>query len=71
MFSITRSAVFYVAPDGLDINPGTLDLPFATIRRAQEFVSAGDTVFIRGGDYHVTESQISRVVQKRFARQKN
>jgi len=65
--SIVFSAVCYVAPDGLDTNPGTLDHPFATIQKAQEFASAGDTVFIRGGDYHITESQISRIEQNLFA----
>ena len=41
----------YVAPDGSDASPGTLDAPFATLERAQEAVKAGDTVWIRGGVY--------------------
>ncbi len=66
-FSFIHAAVFYVAPDGLDSNPGNMDQPFATIQRAQQFVNAGDTVFIRGGDYHITESDISRVERNLFA----
>jgi MYXO-CTERM domain-containing protein len=41
----------YVAPEGNDSNPGTLDKPFATIERAQMASAPGDTVFIRGGVY--------------------
>jgi hypothetical protein len=42
---------FYVAPDGDDDNPGTLESPFATVERGQMAASAGDTVLIRGGVY--------------------
>ena len=41
----------YVAPDGDDANPGSLDQPFATVERAQEAAAPGDTVWIRGGLY--------------------
>jgi hypothetical protein len=55
-----HAAEFFVAPDGSDSNPGTLDKPFATIQHAQEAVSPGDTVFIRGGSYSIPEDQIAR-----------
>jgi len=42
---------FYVATDGSDGNPGTLAAPFASIARGQQAASAGDTVWIRGGEY--------------------
>ncbi|WP_425399998.1 right-handed parallel beta-helix repeat-containing protein [Aeoliella sp.] len=42
---------FFVAVDGNDGNPGTIDLPFASIARGQEAAHAGDTVWIRGGVY--------------------
>lgn len=48
----------YVAPDGSDLNPGTIELPLATIGAAQSKVVGGDTVFLRGGTYKMTESQI-------------
>ncbi|HEV2478456.1 MAG TPA: right-handed parallel beta-helix repeat-containing protein [Puia sp.] len=53
------AAVFFVAPDGSDGNPGTKDKPFATVQRAQSAVRAGDTVYLRGGIYHLTEAQIA------------
>lgn len=53
-------AVFYVAPDGDDANPGTFSEPFATIARAQDAVSAGSTVYFRGGTYAIQESEIAR-----------
>ena len=58
---------FFVAPDGDDTNPGTIDLPLASLQKAQEWVSPGDTVYIRGGIYEPTEEHISRVVQNLFA----
>ena len=48
---------YYVATDGKDDNSGSIGLPFATIQRAQDAVEAGDTVFIRGGKYKMTENQ--------------
>ncbi|HMJ53753.1 MAG TPA: right-handed parallel beta-helix repeat-containing protein [Polyangiaceae bacterium] len=46
-----RAATFYVAPNGSDTNPGTEMQPFATIAQGQTAASAGDTVYIRGGEY--------------------
>src|SRR4051794_4895855 len=40
------AADFFVAPAGDDHNPGTLDKPFATVQRAQDAASPGDTVFL-------------------------
>lgn len=54
------SAEFYVAPNGLDTQPGTQAQPFATIQRAQLAVKPGDTVIIRGGKYRMREDQIAR-----------
>lgn len=54
------AAVYYVAVDGNDSNPGTKSKPFATVQKAQSAVSPGDTVYIRGGTYHMTEAQIAR-----------
>ena len=45
------AAEFYVHPDGSDADPGTIETPFATVTRAQEAASPGDTVWIRGGEY--------------------
>jgi hypothetical protein len=54
------AAEFYVAPDGSDAAAGSKAAPFASLARAQAAVSAGDTVWIRGGTYAVTEAQIAR-----------
>ena len=55
--SITESAFgksYYVATDGSDNNPGTLEKPFASLMKAQESADPGDTVFIRGGIYKIS-----------------
>lgn len=54
-----RAAEFFVAPDGRDDNSGTIDAPFASIMRAQQEVAPGDTVWVRGGEYRVSEADIS------------
>lgn len=58
---------WYVAPNGDDTSAGSLEQPFATIQRAQQSVAPGDIVFIRGGTYRMTESQIA-VRRGQFAR---
>jgi hypothetical protein len=54
------SSVYYVSPDGKDENPGTKSQPFASLQKAQSVLLPGDTVYIRGGTYHLSESQIAR-----------
>jgi hypothetical protein len=44
---------YYVATTGADSNAGTLDKPFATLRKAVNTAVAGDTVWIRGGTYSI------------------
>ena len=63
VFTVVRcadAADFFVASDGKDSNPGTLDQPFATIQCAQDAASPGDTVYIRGGTYRIRPDQIAR-----------
>ena len=57
---LAAAANFCVAPDGNDANPGTKERPFASLQRAQQAVSPGDTVFIRGGTYAMKEADIAR-----------
>jgi hypothetical protein len=52
-----RADDHYVAPDGNDANPGTLDQPFATVERAEMAAAAGDTVYLRGGVYRFSGTQ--------------
>lgn len=46
---------YYISPTGKDSNPGTEVLPFKTLGKISELtLSAGDTVYIRGGVYATT-----------------
>jgi hypothetical protein len=42
---------YYVSTTGSDSSPGSLAQPFATLAKAQQAASSGDTVYIRGGTY--------------------
>ncbi|MBN2367162.1 MAG: right-handed parallel beta-helix repeat-containing protein [Calditrichaeota bacterium] len=47
-------AQIYIAPDGDDTNPGTIDLPFGTFPTAISEAVPGDTIYVRGGVYNLT-----------------
>jgi hypothetical protein len=54
------AADYYVATSGNDSGLGTLAQPFASIARAQQAASSGDSVYIRGGNYtNFTNSNIA------------
>jgi hypothetical protein len=42
---------YYVATTGDDGDAGTIGAPFATIQKGVDMLSAGDTLYIRGGTY--------------------
>lgn len=54
-----EAATWFVAVDGDDQAAGTLANPFATVMRAQQAASPGDTVEIRGGTYRMSETNIA------------
>jgi hypothetical protein len=50
---------YYVSPTGDDANPGTLQRPFAGLRRAQEAVrQKAGSVFLRGGTHYLPEKLV-------------
>ena len=49
--AIANAAVFYVAPNGNDVNPGTAGNPWQTLAKVNETVQPGDTVLFRDGVY--------------------
>ena len=51
----------YVATTGNDLNPGTFELPFRTIQHAVTLLQPGQTLNIRGGNYH-EEVDLSGVI---------
>lgn len=52
----SRSADYYVAPDGDDAASGTKQEPFATVEAAAADASPGETIHLRGGVYRREES---------------
>jgi hypothetical protein len=56
----SSAAELFVAPDGNDGNDGSLAKPLAGLMKAQSLAKPGDTVWLRGGTYKLTEAQIAR-----------
>ncbi len=56
--------VYYVAPGGSDSNPGTMDLPWATLQHAADVVMAGDEVIVLDGSYAGFASAHNAVVDR-------
>ena len=52
--SLSPAAQKFVAVDGNDTNPGTIDKPFKSISAAVLSAAPGDTIFVRGGTYTLT-----------------
>ena len=55
-FTITphQATTYYVSPSGSDAAPGTQNQPFATVAFAAARLQAGDTLYLRAGNYHET-----------------
>jgi len=49
--SVGNAAVYYVAPNGGDANPGTKEKPFRTIVKGVGSLAPGDTLYLRQGTY--------------------
>ncbi|MDI6618110.1 MAG: right-handed parallel beta-helix repeat-containing protein [Clostridiales bacterium] len=47
--------IYYVALSGSDLNSGSLESPWATIKHAASVLKAGDTLYIREGVYNISE----------------
>jgi hypothetical protein len=57
-FTVNLFSQIYIAPipDGSDSNPGTLEQPFGTFAKAISEAAAGDTIYVRGGVYNLTNT---------------
>lgn len=49
-----NATIYYIATDGSDSNPGTISEPWKSLPKAYDVVTAGDTVYIRGGTHYAT-----------------
>ena len=55
--TFASAATYYLAPTGSDSNACTLSAPCFTLERAWQLISAGDTVYMRGGTYAYNDMQ--------------
>lgn len=61
-----ESNIFFVAPNGNDANPGTMDQPFLTIQHCASNAPSGSTCEIRAGTYRETVAPNSGVTISAF-----
>lgn len=47
---------YFVSTTGNDANPGSIDLPFATVAKAIAVVGPGQTIYVRGGTYFPSQT---------------
>ena len=59
LVSVASAGEWFVAPDGRDSNPGSVERPFAGLMRAQSCAQPGDTVYFRGGTYRMRNDDIA------------
>lgn len=57
-FVSTSQSVRYISPTGSDANLGTIGSPWKTLEKGWSVLLAGDTLYVRGGTYHPTQSII-------------
>ena len=60
------SASYYISPNGNDSDDGNIDHPFASLAHVQKIVTAGDTVWIRGGKYTPTNDEIMGIEKNMY-----
>jgi len=48
--------IYFISPTGNDSSPGTIDSPWKTLETSVNKLSAGDILYIRGGDYTLNEA---------------
>ncbi len=49
--TLAQARIYYVAQNGDDDNPGTEELPWGSVDKAANTMEAGDTVYIKQGNY--------------------
>jgi hypothetical protein len=62
LFWAAHAATYYVAPDGSDDNPGTIEAPWATPAYGAGQLQPGDTLIIRDGDYILQDFGQDRIL---------
>ena len=57
---VLRSKSYYVAPGGDNGNPGTIEAPFASLKKAHDNgnLQPGDVIYLRGGTYYPTQQTV-------------
>jgi chitodextrinase len=58
LVAAAQAATYYVSPSGSDASAGTVTAPFATLQKAVNLANPGDTIYMRGGTYLLSDSGV-------------
>jgi hypothetical protein len=50
------NGTYFVSTTGSDLNPGTSELPFASVAKAVSLAEPGDVIYVRGGTYFPSQT---------------
>ena len=48
-------ATYYVSTTGSNSNSGSIESPFSSLQYAHNLAKPGDTIYVRGGTYELTQ----------------
>jgi hypothetical protein len=55
--TLVNATTYHVAPNGSNSSTGTQAQSFATLQKAHDIAVAGDTIYMRGGEYNIGSQQ--------------
>jgi chitodextrinase len=58
LVTAAQAATYYVSSSGSDASAGTVTAPFATLQKAVNLANPGDTIYMRGGTYLLSDSGV-------------
>src|SRR5450759_1849700 len=58
LVTAAQAATYYVSSSGSDASAGTVTAPFATLQKSVNLANPGDTIYMRGGTYLLSDSGV-------------
>src|SRR5450759_3696841 len=66
LVTAAQATTYYVSSSGSDASAGTVTAPFATLQKAVNLANPGDTIYMRGGTYLLSDSAVLSSLSRIF-----